>query len=70
MGARSSSLTLPSSIDDCQLRFSLSSLNAWRETDIDFNYRDFYQAIVDYFEVTPGPVAQRNISDLLQWWNK
>jgi hypothetical protein len=57
---------------DChaKVRFAMSSLNTWNETDIDFNYRDFYYAIIDYFEVTPGPVAQQHTSELLHWWNK
>jgi len=53
-----------------QVRFALSSLNSWNEVDADFSHRDFYNAIVDYFEVTTGPVAQRNSTELLHWWNK
>jgi hypothetical protein len=53
-----------------QVRFALSSLSSWNEVDIDFNHRDFYNAIVDYFEITPGPIAQTNSAELLRWWNK
>jgi hypothetical protein len=52
------------------LRFALSSANAWRSVDIDFDYAEFYQAVVDYFEVTPGPIAKARVADLLAWWNK
>lgn len=37
---------------------------------MDFNYEEFYNSIVDYFEVTPGPAAKAIVDDLLAWWNK
>jgi len=36
---------------------------------IDFNYEDFYNSIVDYFEVTPGPAAKAHVDELLAWWD-
>jgi hypothetical protein len=53
-----------------KLRFALSCANAWRIVDIDFNHEEFYTAIVDYFEVSPGPIAQAHVADLLAWWNR
>jgi len=53
-----------------QVRFALSSATAWRDNDIDFNHIEFYSAVVDYFELTPGPVAQAHVDDLLAWWNR
>jgi hypothetical protein len=38
--------------------------------DIDFNHEEFYTAIVDYFELTPGPIAEAHVASLLAWWNK
>jgi hypothetical protein len=38
--------------------------------DADFSHRHFYNAVVDYFEVAPGPIAQKHIAELLQWWNR
>jgi hypothetical protein len=38
--------------------------------DVEFNHVEFYQAIVNYFEVTPGPVGQAHVDDLLAWWNR
>jgi hypothetical protein len=54
--------------DLIQLRFALSSLNNWSEIDGDFSYCDFYNFIVDYFEITPGPRAKARVEDLLRWW--
>jgi hypothetical protein len=53
-----------------QLRFALSSSGSWTECESDFNYSEFYNAIVDYFEVVPGPVAQARIGELLTWWTR
>ena len=53
-----------------KLRFALSSSSAWRDMDIDFSHAEFYHAIVNCFEVTPGPVAQARVDDLLAWWNR
>ena len=53
-----------------QLCFACSNAGAWCVTDVDFSYDEFYTAIVDYFEVTPGPMAQARIDDLLAWWNR
>ena len=35
--------------------------------DIDFNYEEFYNSVVDYFEVT---AAEAVIDELLVWWDK
>ncbi|KAF7976661.1 hypothetical protein HWV62_5999 [Athelia sp. TMB] len=53
-----------------QLRFALSNATAWRLIDIDFSHVEFYAAIVDFFETTPGPRAQASADKLLEWWNK
>jgi hypothetical protein len=51
-----------------QLRFSLSSANSWNLNDGCFSYPVFYNNIVDFFENTPGPVAQAEVRSLLSWW--
>lgn len=43
---------------------------AWHVVDINFSHVEFYGAIVDYFEVTPGPRAQARVDELLEWWNR
>ena len=42
----------------------------WCSADINFNYAEFYQSIVNYFELTPGPIAKARVADLLAWWNR
>jgi hypothetical protein len=37
---------------------------------MDFLHDEFYVAIVDYFEVVPGPAAQERVNKLLAWWNR
>ncbi|KAG1786404.1 uncharacterized protein HD556DRAFT_1449785 [Suillus plorans] len=54
----------------CQVRFALSSISSWRTIDGDFNYEVFWNNIVDFFEDVPGPVAQRRVSKLLEWWTR
>jgi hypothetical protein len=53
-----------------QLRFALSNANAWNENDGCFNYINFYNNIVDYFEIPVGPESQAHVSSLLSWWTR
>lgn len=53
-----------------QLRFALSGCGAWRVIDGEFNYDDFYNNIVDFFEDTETPDEKKVIQDLLLWWNR
>ncbi|KAG0695753.1 hypothetical protein DFH29DRAFT_1005161 [Suillus ampliporus] len=52
-----------------QLRFALSSTGSWRTTDDTFDYQEFYDNIVNYFELTTTPDAIKAVNDLLLWWN-
>ncbi|KIK32181.1 hypothetical protein CY34DRAFT_102102 [Suillus luteus UH-Slu-Lm8-n1] len=54
----------------CQVRFALSSITSWRTVDGDFNYVQFWQSIVDFFERPPGRDANRQVDKLLEWWNR
>ena len=45
-------------------------MNTWRVVDVDFDHMEFYRAIIDYFDVTPGPVARAHIDELLARWNR
>ena len=35
-----------------------------------FNYEEFYEFIVDFFEADKSPEAQEASEKLLEWWNK
>ncbi|KAF9455666.1 hypothetical protein BDZ94DRAFT_1360794, partial [Collybia nuda] len=52
-----------------QLRFSLSNASAWQEDNGLFNYAHFYNNVIDYFELTPGPAALKQSKELLSWWS-
>ncbi|KAG2030738.1 hypothetical protein BDR03DRAFT_877584 [Suillus americanus] len=52
------------------VRFALSSVSSWRTMDSDFNYEAFWNNIVDFFEDIPGPVTQRRMDKLLEWWTR
>ncbi|KAG1893646.1 uncharacterized protein F5891DRAFT_962704 [Suillus fuscotomentosus] len=52
------------------VRFALSGVTSWRTVDGDFDYEMFWNNIVDFFEDVPGPVAQRRVAQLLEWWTR
>ncbi|KAG2752983.1 hypothetical protein P692DRAFT_20724342 [Suillus brevipes Sb2] len=54
----------------CQVRFALSSVSSWRTVDGDFDYEAFWNNTVDFFEMSPGPVAERRVTTLLEWWTR
>ncbi|KAG1851056.1 hypothetical protein DFJ58DRAFT_842251 [Suillus subalutaceus] len=54
----------------CQVRFVLSNVSSWRTVDGDFNYESFWNNIVNFFEDVPGPIAQRRVANLLEWWTR
>ncbi|KIM62962.1 hypothetical protein SCLCIDRAFT_24554 [Scleroderma citrinum Foug A] len=53
-----------------QLRFALSSCNAWCLIDEDFDYIKFYKNILLFFEDTRTIWEKDEISNLLYWWNR
>ena len=53
-----------------QLHFALSSCGAWQVVDGEFNYNDFYNNTVDFFEDSETPDEKKVIQDLLLWWNQ
>ncbi|KAG2127440.1 hypothetical protein BD769DRAFT_1357273 [Suillus cothurnatus] len=52
------------------VRFALSSVTSWQSIDGNFDYEQFWQTIVDFFERAPGRTAQRRIDVLLEWWTR
>ncbi|KAG0694503.1 hypothetical protein DFH29DRAFT_880665 [Suillus ampliporus] len=53
-----------------KVRFALSGVTSWRTVDGDFDYKMFWNNTVDFFEDVPGPVAQRKVNQLLEWWTR
>ncbi|KIK32008.1 hypothetical protein CY34DRAFT_102386, partial [Suillus luteus UH-Slu-Lm8-n1] len=54
----------------CQVRFALSSVTSWRSVDGDFDYVQFWQTIVDFFEKSHGRETQRRVNKLLELWTR
>ncbi|KAG1815896.1 hypothetical protein EV424DRAFT_1348343 [Suillus variegatus] len=54
----------------CQVQFAISSITSWRSVDGDFDYVQFWQTIVDFFEWPPGHEAHRSVDRLLEWWTR
>ncbi|KAG1798712.1 hypothetical protein EV424DRAFT_1332871 [Suillus variegatus] len=52
------------------VRFALSNILSWRTIDGDFNYEGFWNNVVDFFEDVPGPITQRRVNLLLEWWTR
>ncbi|KAF9456579.1 hypothetical protein BDZ94DRAFT_1177434, partial [Collybia nuda] len=52
------------------LFFSLSNASAWQEDVGLFNYAHFYNNVIDYFKLTPGPAALKQSKELLSWWSR
>ncbi|KAF9231794.1 hypothetical protein BU15DRAFT_55730 [Melanogaster broomeanus] len=52
------------------LRFALSSCNSWCTQDEDFDYDQFYNNMVSYFEGVQSDAEKDEISNLLLWWNR
>ncbi|KAG1767752.1 hypothetical protein EDD22DRAFT_772835 [Suillus occidentalis] len=52
------------------VRFALSSVTSWRSVDGDFDYAQFWQTIVDFFEKAPGREARQRVDRLLEWWTR
>ncbi|KAJ7131817.1 hypothetical protein C8R43DRAFT_1133490 [Mycena crocata] len=50
-------------------RVALSDAHHWDDHDGDFDYTQFYNNIVEYFEFPPGPRARADVERLLDWWN-
>ncbi|KAF9000331.1 hypothetical protein BDQ17DRAFT_1170610, partial [Cyathus striatus] len=53
-----------------QVHFSLSNAEEWKNESEGFSYPEFYNFIIDFFDVTTSPAAEKRIKDLLTWWNK
>ena len=53
-----------------KLRFALSSVESWRNTDANFDSDLFYNNIVSWFEHPKGDQAKARVQKALLWWNR
>lgn len=53
-----------------QLLFALSDAVSWSLTHNGFDYKSFYNFIIDFFEAASGLAAKNRVRDLLKWWNQ
>ena len=53
-----------------QLHFSLTDATYWMSEYNGFNYEEFWEFIVDYFEADETPQGQEASTKLLEWWNE
>ena len=53
-----------------QLHFALTDATYWMSQYSGFDYEEFYEFIVDYFEADVTPQAYEISANLLDWWNK
>jgi len=52
-----------------KLVFALGSAREWKCKHAGFHYPLFYNFIVDYLENPQDETSQRDINELLKWWN-
>jgi hypothetical protein len=52
------------------LHFALSDAPLWTEEHAGVGYRELYNFIIDYLEVSEGQEAKLRVKNLLTWWNR
>lgn len=57
-------------IPPSQLHFTLTDATHWMSQYNGFNYEEFWEFIVDFFEADETAPAQEVSTELLEWWNK
>ncbi|KAF9780716.1 hypothetical protein BJ322DRAFT_1011640, partial [Thelephora terrestris] len=53
-----------------QLHFSLNDATHWMSDYNGFNYEEFYEFIIDFFEEDQTPEGKAATSELYNWWNQ
>jgi hypothetical protein len=53
-----------------QLVFALGSAQEWKHKHASFHYPLLYNFIVDYLEDPRDETSQRDVNELLKWWNQ
>jgi len=65
-------LHITSSVTDwslLKLVFALGSAQEWKHKHASFHYPSFYNFIVDYLKNPQDETSQRDVNELLKWWN-
>ncbi|KAF9783394.1 hypothetical protein BJ322DRAFT_1008007, partial [Thelephora terrestris] len=52
-----------------QLHFALCDATHWMNHYNGFNYEEFYEFIIDFFEADQTPEGKAALTELLNWWN-
>ncbi|KAF9789312.1 hypothetical protein BJ322DRAFT_1208558 [Thelephora terrestris] len=53
-----------------QLHFSLNDATHWMSDYNSFNYEEFYEFIIDFFEEDQTPEGKAAADELFNWWNQ
>jgi hypothetical protein len=53
-----------------KLVFALGSAREWKREHAGFRYPRFYNFIIDYLEDPKDETSQRDVNELLKWWNQ
>jgi len=53
-----------------QLHFALNDATHWESPYNGFNYEEFYEFIIDFFEADKTPEGKAASHELLIWWNR
>jgi len=54
----------------CKLHFALNDATHWNSHYNGFNYEEFYEFIIDFFEDDTSPEGKGAASELFDWWNR
>ena len=60
----------PLSIYHTQLHFALNDATHWISQYNGFNYREFYEFIIDFLEDDQTTEARAATNELFDWWNR
>ena len=53
-----------------KLHFSLNDATHWMSDYNGFNYEEFYEFVIDFFEEDRTPEGKAAANELLNWWNR
>ena len=53
-----------------KLHFSLNDATHWMSDYNGFNYEEFYEFIIDFFEEDQTPEGKTATNELFNWWNQ